>query len=116
MVRLICVCQVAWRFGRAPKDWQIDHPHTQKGSGVNEPTTAASLCLVSQEECKPRCREKIESKLGDTQCCFRCGRRATDQISVPHQICEKSCEHAKDVYTCFVDLGKVYGWVPREKL
>ena len=25
------VCQVAWRFGRAPKDWQIDHLSTQKG-------------------------------------------------------------------------------------
>ena len=27
----MCVCQVAWRIGRAPKDWQIDHPHTQEG-------------------------------------------------------------------------------------
>jgi len=31
-------------------------------------------------------------------------------------ILEKSWEHAKDVYTCFVDLGKVYSRVPREKL
>ena len=22
----LSVCQMAWRFGRAPKDWQIDHP------------------------------------------------------------------------------------------
>jgi len=31
---------------------------------------------------------------------------------------EKSWEHAKDVgqYTCFIDFGKVYGRVPREKL
>jgi len=29
--RRVVVCQVAWRFGRAPKDWQIDHLHTQKG-------------------------------------------------------------------------------------
>jgi len=26
-----CACQVAWRFGRAPKGWQTDHPDTQKG-------------------------------------------------------------------------------------
>ena len=26
-----CVCQVSWHFVRAPKDWQIDHPHTQNG-------------------------------------------------------------------------------------
>jgi len=31
MVWLIRVCQVAWRFGRVPKDQQIDRPHTQKG-------------------------------------------------------------------------------------
>ena len=29
---------------------------------------------------------------------------------------EKSWEHAKDVYKCFVDFGKVYDQVPREKL
>jgi len=28
VVWLTRVCQVAWRFGRAPKDWQIDHTHT----------------------------------------------------------------------------------------
>jgi len=44
---------VACRFGRAPKDWQIDYPDTQKGRRVNEPTTAASLCLVFLEECMP---------------------------------------------------------------
>ena len=25
------VYQVSWRFGRALKDWQIDHPQTQQG-------------------------------------------------------------------------------------
>jgi len=31
---------------------------------VNEPTTAASLCLVSQEEYMPRCRENNWTKAG----------------------------------------------------
>jgi len=31
------------------------------------------------------------------------------------QIFEKFWEHAKEVFTCFVDLGKVYCRVPREK-
>jgi len=48
MVRLTCVCQVAWRFGRI--------------------------------------------------------------------FFEKSLEHSKDVYTCFVDLGEVCDRLPREKL
>jgi len=31
MVWLTHVCQVAWRFGRSPKEWQSDRSHTQKG-------------------------------------------------------------------------------------
>jgi len=30
MVWLTSVYQVAWRFGRAPKDWQIDHHYIHK--------------------------------------------------------------------------------------
>ena len=30
MVWLTRGYQVAWRFGRVPKDWQIDRPHTKK--------------------------------------------------------------------------------------
>ena len=44
------------------------------------------------------------------------GRSTTEQISTLQQIFEKSWEHPKDVYTCFVDIGNVYGRVPREKL
>ena len=32
------------------------------------------------------------------------------------QVFEKSWEYAKEVYTCFVDLEKVYDHVPRDKL
>ena len=58
----------------------------------------------------------IEPKLDDTQCGFRHGHSTTEQNSTLQQILEKSWEHRKDVYTCFVDLGKLYERVPREKL
>jgi len=32
-------------------------PIHKRETGVNEPTTVASLCFVSQEECMPRCHE-----------------------------------------------------------
>ena len=32
------------------------------------------------------------------------------------QVFEKSWKYAKEVYTCFVDLQKVYDYVPRDKL
>jgi len=57
----------------------------------------------------------IEPKLDNTQCGFCRSRSTAKQISTLQQIFEKSWEHAKDLYTCFVDLGYVYGRVPREK-
>ena len=65
---------------------------------------------------KKRCREIYEAKLNDTQCGFHPGRSTTDQIFTLNQIFKKSWEHAKDVYTCFIDLEKAYDRVPREKL
>jgi len=57
----------------------------------------------------------MEPKLDDTQCGFCRGRSATEEISTLQQVFKKSWEPAKDLYTCFVHLGKVYGRVPREK-
>ena len=52
----------------------------------------------------------------DGQCDFRPGRSTTNQIFTLRQIFEKSWEHAKDVFACFIDLGKAYNRVPRDKL
>jgi len=57
----------------------------------------------------------IEPKLDDTQCGF-CRGRSTKKISTLQQIFKNSWDDAKDLYTCFVDLGKVYARVLREKL
>ena len=62
------------------------------------------------------CREITEPNLNDVQCGFHPGRSTTDQIFTLNQIFKKSWEHAKDVYTCFIDLEKAYDRVPREKL
>ena len=39
-----------------------------------------------------------------------------DQIFALQQVFEKSWEYAKHVYTCFVDLEKLYDHDPRDKL
>jgi len=58
----------------------------------------------------------MEPKLDDTQCGFCPGRSTTEEISSLQQIFKKLWEHVKDLYTCFVYLGKVYGQVSREQL
>jgi len=75
--------------------------------------------ISSQSPRKSVCQDVakiIKPKLGSIQCGFRRGRSTTDQSLTLQQIFEKSWEPAKDVCTCFVDLGNVYGRVPREKL
>jgi len=72
------------------------------------------LSLPEKSICK-HAAKIIEPKLDDTQYGFRRGRSTTEQISL-RQIYEKLWEHAKDLYACFVDQGKVYGRVPRKKL
>jgi len=48
----------------------------------------------------------MESKLDDIQRGFRRDSSTTEQIFILQQILKKSWEHAKDLYTCFVDLGQ----------
>jgi len=64
----------------------------------------------------PRSAKIIDPKPDDIQCGFRRTRSTTEQISSLQQIFKKSWEHSKHVYVYFVDLGKVCGRIPCEKL
>ena len=68
------------------------------------------MCLEGE------CQERVESKLGEDQCCFRLGRSATDHIFTVKQIFEKSWEYAKSVFAYFVDLKKACYRILRDKL
>ena len=59
-----CVSSVMafWKGTERLVNWSS--PYTKKETGVNEPTTAASLCIISQEGCMPRCRENNWTKTG----------------------------------------------------
>ena len=81
------VCQVAWKFGKTPREWQIGViiPTFKKGdrkqcinyrgiSLLSLPGKVYAKCL------ERKCREIVESKLEDGQCGFRPGRSTADQI------------------------------------
>ena len=117
------VRQVAWKFGKTPRDWQtgVMIPIFKKGdrkqyknyrgiSLLSLPGKVYAKCL------ERKCREIEESKLKDGQCGFRPGHSTTDQIFTLKQIFEKSWEYGKDLFACFVDLEKAYDRVPRDKL
>ena len=120
---LIRVCQVAWKLGKTPKDWQtgVIIPIYKKGNR-KECTNYRGILLLSHREkvyakcLKRKCRVIVELKLKDGQCGFRSGRSTTDQIFTLRQIFEKSWENAKNAFACFVDLEKAYDRVPQDKL
>ena len=117
------VCQVVWKFGKIPRDWQtgVIIPVFNKGdrkqcknyrgiSLLSLPGKVYAKCL------ERKCLEIVESKLKDGQCSFRPNRSTTEQIFTLKQIFEKSWEYGKDLFACFVDLEKAYDRVPRDKL
>ena len=68
-----------------------------------------SFCQASQEGWMPRCRESNWTKVGRYPMRFSPRPQHCRRISTLQKIFEKSWEHAKDLYRCFVDLGTVYG-------
>ena len=117
------VCQVVWKFGKTPRDWQtgVIIPIFKKGdrkqcanyrgiSLLSLPGKAYAKCL------ERKCREIVESILENGQCGFCPECSTTDQIFTLKQIFEKSWEYGKDLFACFVDLETAYDRVPRDKL
>ena len=107
------VCQVAWKFGKTPKDWQtgviipIFKKEDRKQRTNYRGISLLNLAGKVYAECLERkCREIVESKLEDGQSGFRQGRSTTDQIFTLKQIFKKSWESGKDLFASFVDLEK----------
>ena len=109
------VCQVAWKFGKTPRDWQTgviisifkkgdrkQCTNYQRISLLSLPGKVYAKCL------ERKCRETVESKLEHGQRGFCPDRSTTDQIFTLKQIFEKSWEFGKDLFACFADLEKAY--------
>ena len=117
------MCQVAWTFGKTPRDWltvviiSIFKEGDRKQSTNYRGISLLSLPAKVYAKCLGRkCREIVEAKLEDGQCSFRLGRSTTKQIFTLKQIFKKSWKHSKNLEACFVDLEKAYDRVLWDKL
>ena len=117
------MCQLVFKFGKTPKDWQtrviisIYKKGDQKQCTNYRAISLLSLPRKVYAKCiESRCRQIAEPALEDGQCGFRPGRSTTDQIFTLKKIFEKSWEYAKDLFACFVDLEKAYDRIPRDNL
>ena len=93
------VCQVVWKFGKTPRDWQAGVIISMfKKGNCKQCTNYRGISLLSLPgkvyvKCLERkCREIVELKLEDGQSGFRPGCSTTDQIFTLKQIFEKSWE------------------------
>ena len=117
------IINVAWKTGKAPKDWQqgIVVPLFKKGDH-RECSNYRGITLLSQagkvyaKIVEKKCRKIVEPLIQEEQCGFRPGRGTTDQLFTLAQVYEKSWEYGRPVHTCFIDLEKAYDRVPRDIL
>ena len=87
------VCQVAWKLGKIPKDWQTgaiipmykkcDCKVCANYRGISLLNLPGKMYAKYREK---KCREIMESKLEDSQCGFRLRCSTTVQIFALRQI------------------------------
>ena len=109
ILRLTRVCQVAWKYGQTPRDWQISViiPLFKKGDR-KQCTKYKGISLLSlhgkvyAKYLERKCREIVESKLEDGHWNFRPGRSTTDQIFTLKQIFVKSWKYGRQRALCML--------------
>ena len=61
-------------------------------------------------------QQYVNHELPDVQADFRKGRGTRDQIANIHWIMEKGRDFQKNIYFCFIDYAKAFGYVDHSKL
>ena len=62
-----------------------------------------------------RLQQYMNCELPDVQAGFRKGRGTRDQIANLHWIIKKAREVQKNIYFCFIDYAKAFGYVENNK-
>uniref|UniRef100_A0A673CDI6 Reverse transcriptase domain-containing protein n=1 Tax=Sphaeramia orbicularis TaxID=375764 RepID=A0A673CDI6_9TELE len=114
------LCNIAWRSGTVPLDWQtgVVVPLFKKGdrrmcSNYRGITLLSLPGKVYSRVLERRIRPIVEPRIQEEQCGFRPGRGTLDQLYTLHRVLEGSWEFAQPVHMCFVDLEKAFDRVPR---
>lgn len=122
---LFHICQEIYNTGEWPKDFTktIITPIEKKVNALEckDYRTLSLLCHASKimlRILKKRIEGKVEAVnfLGEDQFGFRKGRGTRDAIGVLRVLGERSLEHGRDVYICFVDYEKAFDRICWKKL
>ncbi|GAA6082711.1 uncharacterized protein LOC111191400, partial [Tachysurus ichikawai] len=117
------LCNIAWRLGTVPLDWQtgVVVPLFKKGdrrvcSNYRGITLLSLPGKVYARVLERRIRPIVEPRIQEEQCGFRPGRGTLDHLYTLARLLEGSWEFAQPVHMCFVDLEKAFDCVPRGDL
>ncbi|KAI8440933.1 hypothetical protein MSG28_009230 [Choristoneura fumiferana] len=124
LTRLYDLVLRVWNTEEVPQAWRdaiICKLYKGKGD-VSDCSSYRGISLLSSAGkvlahiLNSRLGELAERHLPESQCGFRPSRGTIDAIAVVRQLQEKSLEHQRPLYMCFVDLEKAFDRVPREAL
>jgi Reverse transcriptase (RNA-dependent DNA polymerase) len=122
---LIEICQQIYETGKWPEDFlRTVMVPLKKKPNANECSDHRTISLVvhASKILLNILTKRIESKIaatnyiGEDQFGFRKGRGTREAISVLRCLGERSLEHGKDLYVCFVDYEKAFDRVNWIKL
>jgi len=119
------ICQQIYDTGKWPKDFlrTVMVPLKKKANATEcSDHRTISLIVHASKILLKILTKRIESKIaainyiGEDQYGFRKGRGTRDAVSVLRCLGERSLEHGKDLYICFVDYEKAFDRVNWLKL
>ena len=122
---LIRLCQQIYRTGEWPNDFtETVMVPLQKKPNATECGDHRTISLISHASkillkiLTKRLEAKVEAIhfVGEDQFGFRKGRGTRDAIAVLRTLGERSLQHDKDVYVCYVDYEKAFDRVQWNKL
>ena len=116
-----CCTQYASKFGKHSSGHRTGKGQFsfqfQKKGNVKECSNYCTIALISHASkvmlkiLQARLQQYLNRELPDVQAGFRKGRGTRDQIANICWIIEKAREFQKNIYFCFIDYAKAFGWI-----
>ena len=117
------ICQQIGKTQQWPQDWKrsVFIPIPKKGK-AKQCSNYCTITLISHATkvmlkiLQARLQQYLNRELPYVQSGFRKGRGTRDQITNIHWIIKKATEFQKNIYFCFIDYAKAFGYVDHNKL
>ena len=117
------ICQQIWKTQQWSQDWKrsVFIPIPKKGN-AKACTNYCPIALISHARkvvlkiLQATLQQYVNRGLPYVQARFQKGRGTRDQIAKIHWIIEKERELQKNIYFCFIKLGKAFDCVDHNKL